>query len=785
MNQPLFRQEAIDAKRDRLTGTVVAATPPRAGLYAALLGGGFFILLLVVIFGQFASRAAVTGVVAYDRGIARLYPSAVAEVRAVHVREGQMVSAGQPLVTIAISPGRDAEGEGVAAQMAQIARRDRELQRQQDLTGSLGDGDTAGLVAQAANQKATIGSLERQRDIAAAQVKIAQSDAARANRLVRESAATRRQAEEAAAGVLTRRAEVESLGERILAQREALRATEVQIAQRRITTEQTVSQLTAERAELAAARSALLRLDRLELTAPVAGRVSDLIAEVGQRARPDASLVTVVPEGSNLEAWLYTPTRAAGFVAPGQEVRLLFDAFPFQKYGAGMGVVNEVSRVPTDPGAIDPGLKIDQPVFRVRIRVTRGVTGVDGQPLPLRPGMTLNANLVLERRPLVGGAAGPRAARGPVMSGGFEFPWAQRIAPVLQSEAAECGLACLTMIAKAHGHRVNLGGMRRMHAASMKGATLTELVAIADAMDLGPRPLRLDLDELPQLKLPAILHWGLDHFVVLEKVDARGATIVDPAVGRRQIGRKALSDNFTGVALECQPTAAFVPQQALVKVRLSDLYSRLTNYGPAIAQVVGLSLLLQVTALVTPFFLQITIDEAIAQGDTSLILLLGIGFGVVFLLGALVEALRSWVVLALGESLSFQLAGNVVRHLLRLPLAYFERRHVGDLMSRLGSIEPIEKLLSQGMVNVAIDSVLALTTLIVMLMISAATDDRRAGHDARVLRAVVPAVPALATAQRGGDRRAGGRGDLPARIDAGDARDQAVRQRGAARDGLA
>ncbi len=301
---------------------------------------------------------------------------------------------------------------------------------------------------------------------------------------------------------------------------------------------------------------------------------------------------------------------------------------------------------------------------------------------------------------------------------GFDFPWARKIAPVLQSEAAECGLACLTMIARHYGHRVNLAGMRRSHAASMKGSTLTDLVAVADALQLGPRPLRLDLEELPQLKLPAILHWGLDHFVVLESVGARGATILDPAVGRRAIGRKALSDNFTGVALECQPTADFEPQTAQVRIRLSDLYSRLTNYGPAIAQVIGLSLLLQVTALVAPFFLQITIDEAIAQGDASLLLLLGIGFGAVFLLGALVEALRGWVVLALGESLSFQLAGNVIRHLMRLPLAYFERRHVGDLLSRLGSIEPIEKLLTQGMVNVAIDSVLAITTLIVMLLIS-------------------------------------------------------------------
>jgi ATP-binding cassette subfamily B protein RaxB len=134
--------------------------------------------------------------------------------------------------------------------------------------------------------------------------------------------------------------------------------------------------------------------------------------------------------------------------------------------------------------------------------------------------------------------------------------------------------------------------------------------------------------------------------------------------------------------------------------------------------VLVLSLLLQLTALLMPFFLQLTIDEGIAQGDTSLLLLLLIGFGIVYLLNGVIRALRSWVVLTLGQSISYQLGGNVVRHLLRLPLTYFEKRHVGDLLSRIGSIQPIQNLLSQGLVNVLIDSALAVTTLIVMAMIS-------------------------------------------------------------------
>lgn len=301
---------------------------------------------------------------------------------------------------------------------------------------------------------------------------------------------------------------------------------------------------------------------------------------------------------------------------------------------------------------------------------------------------------------------------------GIEWPWSRRLRPLLQSEAAECGLACIAMIAAFHGHRVNLSGLRQRHPISLKGANLAQLMAVASDLELAPRAVRLDMDELDKLQLPAILHWDLNHFVVLESVRGGSATILDPAAGRRTITLARMSRHFTGVALELAPSADFRPVEARTRTRLTDLWSRLTNYQGAVAQVLGLSLLLQLTILLMPLFLQLTVDEAIGQGDVNLLALLLVGFGLIHALNAVTRALRSWVVLTLGESLSFQLGGNVVRHLLRLPLGYFERRHVGDLLSRIGSTEPIQRLLTQGLVNALIDSVLALTTLVVMAIIS-------------------------------------------------------------------
>jgi membrane fusion protein len=396
MSTQLFRQEVIEAGRERLAGTVVAAVPPNSRIYASVLLLVVLALAAILVFGQYAARQQVKGVVAYNGGIARVYPNAPAEIRQVHVRAGSQVEAGDPLVTISLAQGQG----GIVGQFGELQRQEMELARQQELASMLGSTAAQALAQQKASLTAAIGSLERQRSLATSQIGLAQASMGRASRLAAEGAGSQRQVEDARAEVLARRAEVESINERIIAQQESLRAIDAQIAQRRLEATQSQSQVAAQRAAVAEQRAALVRTDQLTLTAPVGGEVGDVIAEVGQRARPDTSLVTIVPRGSKLEVWLYAQSRALGFVRPGQEVRLQFDAFPYQKYGAGRGTVTAVSRVPTEPGAIDPALGIEEPVFRIRVAIEAVAPQIRDAESRLRPGMTLGANLVLERRPL-------------------------------------------------------------------------------------------------------------------------------------------------------------------------------------------------------------------------------------------------------------------------------------------------------------------------------------------------------------------------------------------------
>lgn len=300
----------------------------------------------------------------------------------------------------------------------------------------------------------------------------------------------------------------------------------------------------------------------------------------------------------------------------------------------------------------------------------------------------------------------------------FEWPWSRRMAPIVQSEAAECGLASLAMVARHFGHKVDLAGLRRRFPTSLDGLNLRQIMAAASALDLAPRAVRLEVDEIGQLALPAILHWDLNHFVVLERVTSKFAYLLDPARGRVRMSHSAIGRHFTGVALELTPTPDFKPVEARVQTRLTDLWSQLTNFRSAITQVLFLSLLVQLASLASPLFMQMVVDEAVNQNDSSLLTVLLLGFGFIYLLQSVTRFLRTWVTICLGQSLTFQLAGNLMRHLLRLPASYFERRHVGDIMSRLGAVGPIQSLLTHGLVDTVIDTTLILATLFVMFFIS-------------------------------------------------------------------
>ncbi|GAB2490137.1 peptidase domain-containing ABC transporter [Arenimonas alkanexedens] len=290
--------------------------------------------------------------------------------------------------------------------------------------------------------------------------------------------------------------------------------------------------------------------------------------------------------------------------------------------------------------------------------------------------------------------------------------------PIRQTQAAECGLACLAMVAAHHGDRRGLADLRRRFPLSLKGATLARLIAIAQDMNLQARALRLEIPELVQLETPCLLHWDLNHFVVLSRVSRRHVTVLDPALGLRRLSHAEVSQHFTGVALELTPGAAFQARPAPPAVTLSQLTGPVRGLWRSLSQLLLLSLALQVFVLVAPFFMQWVVDQALVSGDRDLLALLALGFGLALLIQVGIGLLRGWAVVFLSSRLGLQWAGNVFAHALRLPLAFFEQRHLGDVVSRLGAVQAIQRTLTSSFVEALIDGLMAVATLAMMLIYS-------------------------------------------------------------------
>jgi ATP-binding cassette, subfamily B, bacterial CvaB/MchF/RaxB len=290
--------------------------------------------------------------------------------------------------------------------------------------------------------------------------------------------------------------------------------------------------------------------------------------------------------------------------------------------------------------------------------------------------------------------------------------------PILQSEAAECGLACIAMLSSAHGLRVDLAELRQRFSISLKGADLGQLMRHAQALGFACRPLRLELDEMNQLQLPCMLHWNLNHFVVLTKVRGNTVTILDPAVGKRMMTLAEASDHFTGVALELTPTSEFKPADLRRKVRLRDLVGKIFGLKRAIINIVLLAVGLEAIAIVTPLVTQWVVDGALVTGDRDLLLLTVLGGGALMLMQFLLSMARGWITLRMNQQLSVQFTANLFSHLLKLPVAFFEKRHVGDITSRFSSLNAIRGVMTQGAVSAALDGVMAIITLAMMMLYS-------------------------------------------------------------------
>lgn len=281
---------------------------------------------------------------------------------------------------------------------------------------------------------------------------------------------------------------------------------------------------------------------------------------------------------------------------------------------------------------------------------------------------------------------------------------------ILQAEVSECGLACLAMIAEHHGIAADLLTLRTRYASSLRGTNLQELIDISGEIGLTARPIKVELDDLGQVQTPCVLHWDLNHFVVLTRVGTDWIETIDPAFGRRRIAIKATSNHFTGVAVEFEKGPDLRRKEERPAISLRTLAGSIRGLRTGLLQLFALALSLELIGLLVPQYAKIVIDEVLVGNDYALLHFLGISFSLLLLFRVTLELLRSWVTMWLSSTLNISWTGNVFNHLLKLPIDFFLKRHLGDVIARFGAITVIQQTITTKFVTVVLDGFMAVLT---------------------------------------------------------------------------
>jgi ATP-binding cassette subfamily B protein RaxB len=298
----------------------------------------------------------------------------------------------------------------------------------------------------------------------------------------------------------------------------------------------------------------------------------------------------------------------------------------------------------------------------------------------------------------------------------LQFGWHKKVPQIVQSESSECGLACLAMIATYHGYDVDLHYVRQRFGVSSHGATLAQLIDIAAELQLQTRALSLALHEVKELRLPCMLHWNMNHFVVLVAVTDRHYVLHDPAFGRRTLHQDEFSRHFTGVALELWPQPQFKKTQQHHRVQFMQLLGNVGGLRGALTKVFFLSLLIEAINLLLPVGTQLVMDHVIVADDHNLLILicLGLLFFIVFRSG--VAMLRAWTGIVMSVLIDVQWKAGMFDHLLRLPLDFFEKRKLGEIQARFSSLDVVRTTLTGGVVDGMINGIMTLGLLVMMYL---------------------------------------------------------------------
>jgi len=294
----------------------------------------------------------------------------------------------------------------------------------------------------------------------------------------------------------------------------------------------------------------------------------------------------------------------------------------------------------------------------------------------------------------------------------------KRVPVILQMTPHECGAASLAMVLSYYGRETTVSESRRYLRSGRDGLSARAIAQAGRELGMQVRAFSMEPANLAQVKLPAIIHWNFDHFMVVESITPKGIQVVDPAIGRRKLTHEEFGAGFTGVVLVMEPGEGFKPQKAQNKLTWQQFLRYILSTPGTVGflgQVLGASALLQVLGLVFPLFTMVLIDTILPAQDVSMLNMLGLGMVILIASQVVLGYLRSAVALNLEVQLDINVMLGFFEHMLRLPYRYFHERTSGDLIMRLGSVSVIREVLTGETVSAILDGAMVIFYMAVLL----------------------------------------------------------------------
>lgn len=293
-----------------------------------------------------------------------------------------------------------------------------------------------------------------------------------------------------------------------------------------------------------------------------------------------------------------------------------------------------------------------------------------------------------------------------------------RLPLIRQTTISECGLACLAMVSGFHGKEMDLYTVRSRFAASLRGMNFLDIRNVAAKMDLAARGVRVDVEHLDKLMVPAILHWSDNHFVVLKKVAGDRYTVHDPAHGVVQLDRRRFEEKFSGIAMELIPTPQFERGKHSDKPSILSLFKGLKEIKRSLLYVFAISLSLELFVNLIPLYTQWVVDDVLTSSDHDLLLVLFLGYLFVIGFRSAISILRSWILVRFGVVINSFIQTRVFTHMMALPCSFFEQRHIGDVVSRYNSLNAVQAALTTNFVASLIDGVMCIFVGVIIFVYS-------------------------------------------------------------------